>query len=45
MSWIFPLLYISTAGIFDGAKDTYDDWDLPIHSVIMQEANMPVSYL
>jgi dTDP-4-dehydrorhamnose reductase len=24
-----PLLYISTAGIFDGKKDTYDDWDLP----------------
>lgn len=24
-----PLLYISTAGIFDGAKDTYDDWDEP----------------
>lgn len=24
-----PLLYISTAGIFDGRKDTYDDWDLP----------------
>jgi dTDP-4-dehydrorhamnose reductase len=24
-----PLLYISTAGIFDGAKDTYDDWDQP----------------
>jgi dTDP-4-dehydrorhamnose reductase len=24
-----PLLYISTAGIFDGAKDIYDDWDLP----------------
>lgn len=24
-----PLLYIGTAGIFDGAKDTYDDWDLP----------------
>ena len=24
-----PLLYISTAGIFDGAKDTFDDWDLP----------------
>jgi dTDP-4-dehydrorhamnose reductase len=23
------LLYISTAGIFDGAKDLYDDWDLP----------------
>ena len=24
-----PLLYISTAGIFDGKKDTYDDWDDP----------------
>ncbi len=24
-----PLLYISTAGIFDGAKELYDDWDLP----------------
>ena len=24
-----PLLYISTAGIFDGAKDVYDDWDQP----------------
>ena len=24
-----PILYISTAGIFDGAKDTYDDWDDP----------------
>ncbi|MBT4731156.1 SDR family oxidoreductase [Candidatus Woesearchaeota archaeon] len=24
-----PLLYISTAGIFDGVKDVYDDWDLP----------------
>jgi dTDP-4-dehydrorhamnose reductase len=24
-----PLLYISTAGIFDGKKDTYDDWDSP----------------
>jgi dTDP-4-dehydrorhamnose reductase len=24
-----PLLYISTAGIFDGGKDFYDDWDLP----------------
>ena len=23
-----PLLYISTAGIFDGTKDFYDDWDL-----------------
>lgn len=24
-----PLLYISTAGIFDGKKNTYDDWDAP----------------
>lgn len=24
-----PLLYISTAGIFDGKKDMYDDWDMP----------------
>jgi len=24
-----PMLYISTAGIFDGAKDTFDDWDQP----------------
>ena len=24
-----PLLYISTAGIFDGKKESYDDWDLP----------------
>ena len=24
-----PLLYVSTAGIFDGKKDLYDDWDLP----------------
>ncbi len=24
-----PLLYISTAGIFDGSKEMYDDWDLP----------------
>ena len=24
-----PLLYISTAGIFDGAKNLYDDWDMP----------------
>ncbi|HYM93838.1 MAG TPA: NAD(P)-dependent oxidoreductase [Chitinophagaceae bacterium] len=24
-----PLLYISTAGIFDGTKETYDDWDQP----------------
>ena len=24
-----PLLYISTAGIFDGSKDVYDDWDHP----------------
>lgn len=24
-----PLLYISTAGIFDGSKDCFDDWDAP----------------
>jgi len=24
-----PMLYISTAGIFDGKKELYDDWDLP----------------
>jgi dTDP-4-dehydrorhamnose reductase len=24
-----PILYISTAGIFDGAQETYDDWDVP----------------
>lgn len=24
-----PMLYISTAGIFDGTQDTYDDWDRP----------------
>lgn len=24
-----PLLYISTAGIFDGGKELYDDWDAP----------------
>ena len=24
-----PIIYISTAGIFDGKKDTYDDWDIP----------------
>jgi dTDP-4-dehydrorhamnose reductase len=24
-----PLVYISTAGIFDGEKESYDDWDQP----------------
>ncbi|TAK39911.1 MAG: NAD(P)-dependent oxidoreductase [Lysobacteraceae bacterium] len=24
-----PVLYISTAGIFDGESETYDDWDQP----------------
>ena len=24
-----PILYISTAGIFDGTQDTFDDWDRP----------------
>ena len=24
-----PILFISTAGIFDGEKELYDDWDIP----------------
>ena len=24
-----PIVYISTAGIFDGSKDVFDDWDQP----------------
>ncbi len=24
-----PILYISTAGIFDGSKESFDDWDSP----------------
>jgi dTDP-4-dehydrorhamnose reductase len=24
-----PMVYISTAGIFDGEKELYDDWDMP----------------
>ncbi len=24
-----PIIYISTAGIFDGSKDIFDDWDIP----------------
>jgi len=24
-----PILYISTAGIFDGKKDFYDEFDIP----------------
>lgn len=24
-----PLLYISTAGIYDGSKESFDDWDIP----------------
>lgn len=29
-NWLdIPLLYISTAGIFDGYKGLYDDWDQP----------------
>jgi len=24
-----PILYISTAGIFDGSKEAFDDWDTP----------------
>ena len=26
---LIPILYISTAGIFDGKKNLYDDWDVP----------------
>jgi len=29
-----PLLYISTAGIFDGNKEVYDDWDQPNPSCV-----------
>src|SRR5665648_590673 len=25
-----PLLYIGTAGIFDGALEEYDDWSIPV---------------
>jgi dTDP-4-dehydrorhamnose reductase len=28
-SLCIPIVYISTAGIFDGNKDGYDDWDTP----------------
>jgi len=38
-----PLLYISTAGIFDGKKDFYDDWANQIHLVIMPVRNIWVS--
>ena len=24
-----PVMYVSTAGIFDGKQDSYDDWDMP----------------
>jgi dTDP-4-dehydrorhamnose reductase len=26
---VIPILYISSAGIYDGQKDLYDDWDMP----------------
>ena len=29
ISIYIPIIYISTAGIFDGKKDLYDDWDEP----------------
>ena len=35
-----PIIYISTAGIFDGKKDYYDDWDLQILSVYMANQNI-----
>lgn len=28
-SFNIPILYISTAGIFDGKQEFYDDWDIP----------------
>ena len=34
-----PVLYISTAGIFDGAKDFYDDWDQPNPLGVYARAN------
>ncbi len=40
-----PLLYISTAGIYDGKKKLYDDWDLPNPLGIMPEVNMLESFL
>ena len=35
-----PLLYISTAGIFDGNQDTYDDWDNPNPLGLTLDLNM-----
>ena len=49
-----PLLYISTAGIFDGSKDVYDEWDMPNplchyarskyagEQFVLQHANFPI---
>jgi dTDP-4-dehydrorhamnose reductase len=49
-----PVLYISTAGIFDGSKDVYDDWDQPNplchyarskyagERFVLEQANFPV---
>jgi dTDP-4-dehydrorhamnose reductase len=32
-----PLLYISTAGIFEGAKPIYDDWDvMPVRNMLVR---------
>lgn len=35
-----PILYISTADIFDGKKEFYDDWTFPTHRVSMQGRNI-----
>jgi len=35
-----PLVYIGTAGIFDGTKDVYDDWDEPSPMGRMPAPNM-----
>jgi len=40
-----PILYISTAGIFDGTKDAYDDWDIPSPLDVMPDLNMRESCL
>ena len=35
-----PLLYVSTAGIFDGRQDLYDDWDMPNPLEYMHDQNI-----
>ena len=40
-----PLLYISTAGIFDGNQDTYDDWSQPNPLGVYANLNTWVNFL